>query len=109
MSRQRRVRWATWPGALGLGALALLMGGPGIVALTATAVLPADDSAGVDFAVSGPGWPVRVAALVVAVAALMLPVLTVRWARRKWAGYVLLGLGLSAVVGVVGLFLVGIL
>ncbi len=43
------------------------------------------------------------------VAALALPVLTGRWARKRWAGYLLLGLGLSAFVGAVGLVMFGIL
>ena len=35
--------------------------------------------------------------------------LTVYWARRRWAGYVLLGIVANFVVGVGGLFLWGIL
>lgn len=42
-------------------------------------------------------------------AAFALPVLTVFWSRKRWAGYVLLGLGLSMVVGVIGLVQLGIL
>ena len=43
------------------------------------------------------------------VASLALVVLTVYWARRRWAGYVLLGIVANFMVGVGGLFLWGIL
>ena len=40
---------------------------------------------------------------------LTLAALTVYWARRRWAGYVLLGVTANLVVGFVGLFVWGIL
>lgn len=92
-----------------MGAASLAMAAWGIVALLGTALLPDDGGVGVDFEVAGPGMVTRGVALTVGVAALALPVLTARWARKRWAGYVLLGLGLSAVVGAVGLVMVGIL
>lgn len=107
--RRRRTWWGTWPGALALGAASLALALPGVVTLIGTAFLPAEDSVGIDVEVSGPGVAVRVLSAVVGVAALVVPVLTVRWARKKWAGYVLLGLGLSAVAGAVGLGMLGIL
>lgn len=48
-------------------------------------------------------------AVVQVAAGLVLPVLTARWARKAWLGYVLLGLALCAGVGVVGLVQLGIL
>lgn len=107
--RQRRTWWATWPGALALGAGSLLLALPGMVTLIGTALLPAADSAGIDVEVAGPGIVVRILAVLGGVAALAMPFLTVRWARRKWAGYVLLGLALSALAGAVGLGMLGIL
>lgn len=92
-----------------MGAASLAMAAWGVVALLGTALLPDDGGVGVDFEVAGPGMVTRGVALTVGVAALALPVLTARWARKRWAGYVLLGLGLSAVVGAVGLVMVGIL
>ena len=92
-----------------MAAASLAMAAWGIVALLGTALLPDDGGVGVDFEVAGPGMVTRGVALTVGVAALALPVLTARWARKRWAGYVLLGLGLSAVVGAVGLVMVGIL
>ena len=82
---------------------------PGVLALVGTALLPADDSAGVDVQLSGPGAVVRVLAAVTGVSSLALPVLTVRWARKRWLGYLLLGLALGGVVGAIGLGMLGIL
>ena len=58
--RQRRTWWATWPGALALGAGSLLLALPGMVTLIGTALLPAADSAGIDVEVAGPGIVVRI-------------------------------------------------
>lgn len=92
-----------------MAAVSLAMSSLGIVALVGTALLPVDGSAGLDFEVAGPGMLTRGVALSAGVAASALPVLTGRWARKRWAGYLLLGLGLSAVVGAVGLVLFGLL
>lgn len=109
MSRNGRRWWTSWPGALALGSASLLAVAPGVLALAGTALLPAADTVGVDTVSRGPGTGVRWLAAGIAVGALALPIFTVRWARRRWDGYVLLGLGLSLLVGAVGLGMVGIL
>ena len=101
--------WSTWPGAVGMALIAFLIAAPGLLAAQLALALRAEDSAGLDHEVTGPGlWP-RVLALALIVAALAFPILTGRWGRKKWLGYLLLGLALSAVVGVVGLTLLGVL
>ena len=82
---------------------------PAIVAGVVFATLPADDSAGLDFEVTGPGIVPRVFAVLLAMGSAVLPFLTARWARKRWAGYLLLGCTLSVVAFIVGLVLQGIL
>ena len=106
---ERRAWWMTWPGALGLGLAALLLGSAALVTGVAYLVIPPSTSAGVDFEIASPPVWKFVAFGVQALACLVLPVLTVAWARRRWLGYVLLGLALSAGLGVVGLVQLGIL
>ncbi|NHB84807.1 hypothetical protein G7085_09885 [Tessaracoccus sp. HDW20] len=106
---ERRRWWTTWPGALTLGAAALLLGSAGTLTGLAYVVIPPVDSAGIDFEIAAPPLWKSIGFGVQALAGLVLPVLTVFWARRRWAGYVLLGLGLAAVSGVVGLTQLGIL
>lgn len=101
--------WITWPGALGLGAVCLAAALPGVVALVGTALLPAEDALGIDVVRNGPGTLTRAVMIALAVAVLAVPVLTTVWARKKWAGYVLLGVGASIVVGCIGLAMLGIL
>ncbi|GAA4894215.1 hypothetical protein GCM10025789_09300 [Tessaracoccus lubricantis] len=104
----RRIWWSTWPGALGLGLLSLLLVAPGTVAGLIVLLIPDTGGAGVDFSVDTvPLWQ-QVFAWVAIAAAVVLPFLTALWARRAWLGYVLLSLGLSLVVGVIGLGLFGI-
>jgi len=106
---ERRKWWTTWPGALALGGAALLLAAAGTLTGLAYVILAPADSAGIDFEIAAPPLWKSIAFGVQALAGLVLPVLTVLWARRRWAGYVLLGLGLAAVSGVVGLVQLGIL
>ncbi len=101
--------WITWPGALALGAACLLLALPGIVALLGTALLPAEDATGIDVVRTGPGTLTRALMMALGVSALAVPVLTTWWARKRWAGYVLLGIGTSIVLGCIGLAMFGIL
>lgn len=82
---------------------------PWLLAMWIQWTLPFDDSAGLTFEVTGPDMTWRAIGAGVAIASLALPVLTVRWARKKWLGYLLLGLGLSGVASVTGLVLLGVL
>lgn len=105
----RPIWWGTWPGALGLGLISLILVLPGALAGLATFLIPDTGGAGVDFQVATtPVWMQIFGGFALA-AALVLPVLTLRWARRTWLGYVLLGLGLSLVLGLVGLGLFGVI
>lgn len=109
MARPRRIWWATWPGALGMGLAAALLASAGIFTGLVGLTVPAASNAGTDLQpVDTPGWMVPVSIALVA-GGVVLPVLTAWWAKRKWAGYLLLGLCLSALVGIVGLFQIGIL
>ena len=109
MGRRRKLWWATWPGALGFGAASLLLVLPALFAAVVFVSLSGDDSAGLDFQVEGPGAVSRILAVLLFIGAATLPVLTARWARKRWAGYLLLGVGLSAVAFIVGLIMLGVL
>ncbi|MFT3888154.1 MAG: hypothetical protein QM713_08340 [Arachnia sp.] len=107
--RTRAKFWTTWPGAVVMGLVALAVSAPGATVAALWLLVPAYDGSAIDFEVAAPSpiWSVVAAAAVVM--SLVLAALTVYWSRRKWAGYVLLGIGLSFAVGVVGLFVWGIL
>lgn len=92
-----------------MGVLALLVASPALLAGQWAFALVGDDSAGLDHEVAAPGpWP-QVLGWVLLTLPLTVAVLTGRWARKKWLGYLLLGLTLSAVLGVTGLVLMGFL
>ncbi|WP_040283757.1 hypothetical protein [Tessaracoccus massiliensis] len=105
----QKIWWGTWPGALALGLLSLLLALPGALAGLIVLTIPDTGGAGVDFQVDDiPLWH-RIFAVIALVAVVVLPILTTRWARKAWLGYVLLGSALSFLVGAVGLGLFGIL
>lgn len=110
MERGGRPWWSTWPGALGAGLGALVLGSAGWLGLLIYVTLPVDNQVGVDQVISSE-VPVAsvVAAWAMLVVLLALPVLTMVWARRIWLGYTLLGLGMSATGGIAGLIWTGIL
>ncbi len=101
--------WTTWPGAVVMGLIALAVSLPGVTVALAWLLLPNNDSSGIDFQIAPPSAASMVGAGALVVTALTLAALTVYWARRRWAGYVLLGIVASFAIGVVGLFLWGIL
>ena len=78
-------------------------------ALAMLLLVPEVDTAGVDQPLTGPGAGPRIVMAVLGSASLALPVLTVRWARKIWLGYTLLGVTLSGVFCVAGLVLLGLL
>jgi hypothetical protein len=92
-----------------MGLVSLAVALPGVTAALAWVLLPSYDSSGIDFEIAPPSSGPMVAAALLALGSLALVGLTVYWARRRWAGYVLLGIVASFVIGVVGLFLWGIL
>lgn len=101
--------WSTWPGALGLGLASALMVVAGSFTTIVYVLLTADVSGTDKTATStGPNTAVRIVGGVLAIAMWALPVLTVVWARRKWLGYLLLGLALSVGCFVLGLGMMGI-
>ena len=105
----RQKFWTTWPGAVVMGLIALVVALPGAAAALAWLLLPSYDSSGIDFVIAPPSTASMVLAVLVPTLSLALVALTVYWARRSWAGYVLLGIVANFVVGVGGLFLWGIL
>lgn len=92
-----------------MGCFAFLLGSAGTLTGAIGLLIPPPDDAGIDFEVQAqPVWLTVLWAAQV-LAGLALPILTTYWSRKKWAGYVLLGLGLAGVLGIVGLFQSGIL
>ncbi|MDO5678384.1 MAG: hypothetical protein Q4G35_12860 [Propionibacteriaceae bacterium] len=109
MPTAKRIWWGTWPGALAMGLLSLVLVLPGALAGLATFLIGDTGAAGIDFeAATTPLWMRIFGGLAVASLA-VLPALTVRWARKTWLGYLLLGLSISFVIGAIGLGLFGIL
>lgn len=90
-----------------LASLVLLL--PWWLAVTVLLTYPFDDSVGIDRQITGPGPAPRVIAGILAIITLALPPLTLRWARKKWLGYLLLGLALSGVGSIAGLVMIGVL
>ena len=104
-----RIWWATWPGALAMGFASFVLGSAGLATGLLYVIIAPADSTGIDFEVQAqPVWRLLVA-VAQALAGVVLPVLTAFWSRKRWAGYVLVGLGLSVALGIVGLFQLGIL
>lgn len=103
--------WSSWPGALGLGVASLALVGVPAVLLTVYATLPAVALQGTDrpIADAGPPLALRILALVAAAMILCLPGFTVRWSRKRWAGWMLLGMIASGVTFIGSLFALGIL
>lgn len=96
---RRRIWWATWPGALALGALSLVLVGMTAVPLLLVAVLPPADVSGTDLAVAvGPAVGRRIVYGILGVACLAVPVAVVVVARKMWLGWLLVLLLASAVI-----------
>lgn len=104
----RRIWWGTWPGAVAVALGSAALAATGTVVGMVGLFIPAAGVQGTDRQeVTAPGWLIPLSLTLLA-AGLLLPVLTLLWARRRWAGFVLLGLVLSAVVGFIGLAQLGI-
>lgn len=109
MMARAKVWWGTWPGAVGMALLALVLLLPGAAAGLVALLIPDTGGAGTDRVIgTTPLW-VRIFGAVGVASMLVLPLLVLRWARRTWLGYVLLGLALSALIGAIGLGLFGII
>ena len=105
----KQIWWGTWPGALAMGFAAFVLGSAGLLTGAIGLLIPPPDNTGVDVEMTAqPAW-LGVLWAVQVLAGLALPILTTYWSRKTWAGYVLLGLGLAAVLGIFGLFQSGIL
>lgn len=92
-----------------MGLVGFVLAVPGALAGIVWLLIPNYDSSGLDFEVVGPSLWQQLLAGGLPVATLVLFVLTIYWARKKWAGYLILGLGLSLVVGIVGLVFTGVI
>lgn len=105
----KRIWWGTWPGAIAMALLALILVLPGAAAGLVALLIPDTGSAGTDRAIgTTPVW-VRVFGALAVSSAVALPLLVLRWARKTWLGYLLLGLGLSLLIGAIGLGLFGVI
>ncbi|WP_296139386.1 hypothetical protein [uncultured Tessaracoccus sp.] len=110
-SDPRRPWWATWPACLAWGVLSLLAVLPAVLGWALYALYDVANTTGIDMTVDAgtAPTPLRLLAVVAALASLTLPVFVTRWARKVWLGYTLLGWILSGVVLLVGLGMFNIL
>lgn len=93
-----------------MGLAAFLIAAPGLLAgRWALALRGEEGTAGLDHEVSDPGRGPFILGMVLIVFSLGFPVLTGRWAKKKWLGYVMVGMALCALLGATGLALMGIL
>ena len=108
--RSGRRWWSTWPGALALGLVALVMVVFTAGGLVLLALLSPPDGSAMDTGVeSGPSLVARVVWLLLGLAALALPVVVVVMARRLWLGWTLTLLAVCALILAAGLGMLGIL
>ncbi len=106
----KRIWWATWPGALALGVVSLLLVGVTALPLILIALTTSADLAGTDLTASdGAGMAWRIAYVVLGIAFLTVPVGVVVVARKMWLGWVLVLLVISALILGAGLWTLGII
>lgn len=103
--------WSTWPGALGLGVTSLLLVSAPAVIFALYATMLTDAVLDVDGLMLDlrPPLVLRILALLWVAVIVTLPVLTLRWARKKWLGWLLVGIGGSAFALITAFFALGIL
>lgn len=105
----RRIWWSTWPAAIGMGLVSLAMVAFTAVGLFLTALLTPPAS-GTDLTtVDTPATAWRVVWAIAGAACLALPIAAIVAARRRWLGWLLVVLGISAFVLAAGLWALGIL
>ena len=107
----KRVWWSRWPLVVLWGIGALLAVAPAMVGWSVNAFYTFDNQAGIDMSVESgltPVW-VQVLSAIAVVGALVLVVCIVRWARKQWLGWFLVGWILAAVVLMIGLAMFNIL
>ncbi len=106
----KRIWWATWPGALALGVVSLVLTGVTAFPLISIALTTSADLAGTDLTTSdGGGMVWRIAYVVLGIAFLAVPVGVVVVARKMWLGWVLVLLVISALILGAGLWTLGII
>lgn len=102
--------WSTWPGALAVGAVSLVLVGVTALPLILIALTTSTDLTGTDLTVDDSGgmaW--KIAYVVLGIAFLAVPVGVVVVARKMWLGWVLVLLAISAVILGAGLVTLGII
>lgn len=107
--RSKSPWWATWLGAIGLGFASFVLVQVGFIPAALFAVLSATDASGTDMTVESLSNTPRVLSALLALSFLVLPVLTVYFARKKWLGWLLVALGASFLVMCFGLVQLGVL
>ena len=101
--------WARWPGALLMGVVALVLVSAGLMTSALYFLLSTPDNSGTDISVEAiPLW-LTLVYLGQLVVCLAMPILAVVLARKKWAGYLLVSLVVSACLGAAGLVQLGLL
>ena len=71
---ERQKFWTTWPGAVVMGLIALVVALPGAAAALAWLLLPSYDSSGIDFVIAPPSTACPNA----------FPALLPCWPRQRW-------------------------
>lgn len=101
--------WSTWLGVAGVGLVTLAMVAPGSAIVVLYALITGPESFAADAQLTGaPGPLARLGYVLLGVVFLVLPVLAMNFARRRWLGYLLLSLGIAAVVCLWGLWVLQI-
>ncbi|MCC2594146.1 hypothetical protein LKO27_12085 [Tessaracoccus sp. OS52] len=109
--KDHRPWWSQWPAALLLGLGSFTMVLTGVIPLFLFALLTGPDTrpSGTEYDFeAGPGIGLRIAYVALCLAFLTFPVITVRFARRRLLGFLLLALIASSAVMLWGLAMFGI-
>lgn len=102
--------WSRWWGVLVLGFTSFLLVAPALLTAVLYATYPEDLLQGTTRATTSEiSSVVRVLGIVIALVLMVWPVLTVRWALKKWSGWMMVGMGVSLVAFFTSLIVLGIL
>lgn len=102
--------WSRWWGVLVLGFVSFLLVAPALLTAVLYATYPDDLLQGTSRATTSEvSSVVRVLGIIIALVLMVWPVLTVRWALKKWSGWMMVGMVVSLVAFLTSLILLGFL